>query len=332
MRALITGVTGQDGSYLAERLLERGDRVWGMVRRTSEVDPWRIRHLTPKLNLVDGDVTDTLSLLTAIEEAKPDVVYHLAAQSDVGRSWREPLHTAEVTGLGAVRLFEAVRRAAPKARVYHASTSELFGDAIQLLGGPATSSGPFLPRSPYGTAKLLAHSTAGWMRDAYGLFICTGILFNHESPRRGPNFVTRKVAMGAARIAAGLQSELRLGNLGARRDWGWAPEYVEAMIKLVEAPRPMDVVVATGQDHSVEDLCREAFARVGLDWRDHVRTDAALARPSDIERLVGDPTEALDAIGWRAEVSFSEMVHRMVAAEVEATSRVADGHQRPGQS
>jgi GDPmannose 4,6-dehydratase len=321
-RALITGITGQDGSYLAEQLLGEGAEVWGLVRRTSHADavPPRLASvlaqpdLAARLHLVDGDLLDLPSLLRAVREARPDEVYNLAAQSFVGRSWREPEHTAEVSGLGALRVFEAVRLERPEARVYQASTSEMYGE---LSGRHATAQGPFQPRSPYGTAKLFAHTTAAAWRASYGMFVCSGILFNHESPRRGLEFVTRKVCRGAARAAAGDREPLRLGNLHARRDWGWAPDYVDAMVRMVRHPRPLELVVATGVSHSVADLCAAAYAAVGLDWRDHVRSDVALERPADIEDLRGDPAGAEAAIGWRPTVSFEELVQRMVRAEVD---------------
>ncbi|HMV70325.1 MAG TPA: GDP-mannose 4,6-dehydratase, partial [Myxococcota bacterium] len=293
--ALITGVTGQDGSYLAELLLARGYSVYGLVRRSSSADAWRIAGIRDRLTLLDGDLLDQGSLLRAIEESAPDEVYNLGAQSFVGRSWREPVHTAEVTGLGALRVLEAVRALRPQARVYQASTSEMYGD---LGDRPATADGPFAPRSPYGTAKLFAHTTAIAYRASYGMFVATGILFNHESPRRGVEFVTRKVCRAAARAAAGDPEPLRLGNLDARRDWGWAPDYVEAMWRMLQHERPLDLVVATGETRSVRDLCAAAYGCVGLDWRDHVRADASLLRPADIGALRGDPGPAREAIGW----------------------------------
>jgi GDPmannose 4,6-dehydratase len=310
--AFITGVTGQDGSYLAEQLLAEGYEVTGLVRRSSSAHPWRIQHLTD-LKLVDGDMLDQGSLLRAIEESKPDEVYNLAAQSFVGRSWREPVHTAEVTGIGALRVFEAVRLLRPQARIYQASTSEMYGG---VGTGEATAQGPFAPRSPYGSAKLFAHTTAINLRESYGMFIATGILFNHESPRRGLEFVTRKICAAAARHAAGDERPLELGNLDARRDWGWAPDYVDAMVRMLRADEPLDLVVGTGRSHSVADLCAAAYASVGLDWKDHTVVNPAFVRPADIEELVGDYSEAEAAIGWRPSVSFEEMVRRMVEAEV----------------
>ena len=313
-RALITGVTGQDGSYLAELLVEKGYEVFGLVRRSSSPELWRLDAVRDQLKLLDGDLLDQGSLLRAVEESAPDEVYNLAAQSFVGRSWREPVHTAEVTGLGALRVLEAVRALRPEARVYQASTSEMYGE---LGDQPATASGPFAPRSPYGTAKLFAHTTAIAYRASYGMFVSTGILFNHESPRRGVEFVTRKVCRAAARAAAGERAPLTLGNLDARRDWGWAPDYVEAMWRMLQHEAPLDLVVATGVTRSVRDLCEVAYGAVGLDWREHVQTDAGLLRPADIGALRGDPAPAERTIGWRPTVGFEELVRRMVAAEQE---------------
>lgn len=327
-RALITGVTGQDGSYLAELLLERGWEVYGLVRRTSTFQPWRIQGLLDprpagrRLVLLDGDLLDQGSLIRAMEVSRPDHIYHLAAQSFVGRSWSEPLHTAEVTGLGALRVFEAARTVCPQARIYQASTSEMYGDQC---GRPATADGPFRPRSPYGTAKLFAHTTAIAWRESFGMFISTGILFNHESPRRGLEFVTAKVARAAALAREGSREKLRLGNLAARRDWGWAPDYVEAMHRMLNHDAPLDLVVATGQSHSVEDLCAAAYGSVGLDWRDYVEADASLLRPNDIGALIGDPQPAADAIGWTATVGFAELVGRMVAANLALSSASPPG-------
>jgi GDPmannose 4,6-dehydratase len=311
MRVLITGVTGQDGSYLAQRLLAEGHEVFGVVRRVSQArEPW-CEALLQRITVIDGDLLDGGSLLRAVEESRPDEVYHLGAQTFVGRSWREPVHTAEITGLGAVRMLEAVRALAPKARFYQASTSEMFGDAPR----PWTASGPFQPRSPYGFAKVLAHHAARNYRDSYGMFVSCGILFNHESPRRGVEFVTRKVARAAVAHRRGQTEPLRLGNLDARRDWGWAPDYVDAMVAMVRAESPMDLVIASGKSWSVRELCERAYAAVGLDWRDHVVADLALARPADVEDLVGDPTEAAVKIGWRPKVGFDELVERLVVAE-----------------
>jgi len=310
--ALITGITGQDGSYLAELLLSQGVEVYGLIRRCSSPNLHRIEHIAHRLQLIDGDLLDQGSLVRAVERSEADEVYNLAAQSFVGRSWEEPVHTAQVTGLGALRVFEAVRIAAPEARVYQASTSEMFG----LIGGRGTVEGPFHPRSPYGTAKLFAHTSAVNYRESFGLHISCGILFNHESPRRSPQFVTRKVCIAAARAARGHREPLRLGALDARRDWGWAPDYVEAMVQMVRREDPGDFIVATGTSRSVADLCEAAYGCVGLDWREHVTVDQAFVRPAEIPDLVGDPTVATDDLGWTAKVTFVEMVERMVAHEL----------------
>jgi GDPmannose 4,6-dehydratase len=310
-RALITGITGQDGSYLAELLLERGVEVFGLVRRTSGPMGGRLDGVLGRVRLIDGDVLDQGSLLRAVEESRPDQVFHLASQSFVGRSWREPVHTFEVTGLGTVRMLEAVRLLAPKARFYQASSSEMFGNSP----GPHTVDGPFLPRSPYAIGKVTAHHFARNTRESYGTFVATGILFNHESPRRGPEFVTRKVAIAAARIAAGSAEKLRLGNLAARRDWGWAPDYVRAMVQLLDHDAPIDVIIGTGVSHSVAELCELAFAAVNLDWRDHVVEDPALMRPAEVPALVADRRDAEHVLGWTPTVGFEELVRRMVQAE-----------------
>ncbi|MGC6491205.1 MAG: GDP-mannose 4,6-dehydratase [Myxococcota bacterium] len=311
-RALITGITGQDGSYLAERLLAEGTAVFGLVRRGSTDGLQRIAHLTEDVTLLDGDLLDAGSLLRAVEESQPSEVYNLAAQSFVGRSWREPVHTAEVTGLGALRMLEAVRFAAPDAHVYQASTSEMYGGTK----GRVTASGPFHPRSPYGSAKLFAHASAVNYRESYDMHVSCGILFNHESPRRGGEFVTKKVARSAARIKAGLDQTLALGNLDARRDWGWAPDFVDAMVSMVRAEHPEDYVIGTGVSHSVRDLCEAAFRAVGLEWQEHVVVDQGLLRPADVDVLVGDYSRVEEALGWRPTVTFDEMVSRMVQHEV----------------
>lgn len=315
--ALITGVTGQDGSYLAELLLQRGYEVWGLVRRTSDAAGSRIAGLGDALRRVDGDVLDAGSLVRALQRAQPDEVYHLAAQSFVGRSWGEPVHTAEVTGLGALRLLEAVRMVCPEARVYQASSSEMYGNHR----GPVSTEGPFHPRSPYGTAKLFAHATAVNYRESHGLHVVCGILFNHESPRRGDAFVTRKVALAAARAARGDTRPVLLGNLDARRDWGWAPDYVDAMWRMMQAPVARDWVLGTGVSRSVRDLCRAAYGAVGLDWQAHVQVDPSLLRPAEIDVLVGDPSELTAALGWRPTVDFDELVARMVRAALDEPPR-----------
>lgn len=320
-RALITGITGQDGSYLAELLLEKGYAVYGLVRRASLPNTARIDHLGERVTRLHGDLLDADSLLDAVQASEPDEVYHLAAQSDVGLSFRQPMLTAEVNGLGTVRLLEAVRRAAPQARLYHASTSEMFGNAAV---SPQREDTPFHPRSPYGAAKVYAHHMAVHYREAYDLFVSCGICFNHESPRRGHRFVTAKVAREVARIARGEVKHVELGNLAAQRDWGWAPDYVEGMWRMLQAPEPGDYVLATGVSHSVEDLVRAAFSEVGLDWRTHVRTDPALHRPSEVDHLRGDASLAAERLGWKPSLGFEELVARMVRAELGAVP-VAQG-------
>ena len=311
-RALITGITGQDGSYLADLLLERGYAVWGLVRRSGDGAGWRVAHLADKVTFVEGDVLDQGSLIRALEESQPHEIYHLAAQSFVGRSFREPAHTIEVTGLGTLRMLEAMRMVCPKARLFQASSSEMFGNYT----GTVSPSGPFSPRSPYGAAKVLAHNLAVNYREAYGLFVVCGVMFNHESPRRGAEFVTRKVAAAAARIAAGSTEPLYIGNLDARRDWGWAPDYVAGMHAMLQQNTPEDHLLATGSAHSVRELCEQAFAAVDLDWEPHTQVDPAFFRPAEIDVLIGDPAPAEHALGWERTRDFSGLVRGLVEAEV----------------
>ncbi|MEZ6004602.1 MAG: GDP-mannose 4,6-dehydratase [Planctomycetota bacterium] len=313
-RALITGITGQDGSYLAEFLLERGYQVFGLLRRSSSPHLERIEPILEQVELLSGDLLDTGSLVRALEEARPDEIYNLAAQSFVPISWSEPLSTASVTGLGPLRLLEAMRQAAPEARFYQASTSEMFGRAP----APQNEDTPFHPRSPYGVAKLFAHWATVNYRESYGLFATSGILFNHESPRRGLEFVTRKVSRAVARIALGLDERLELGNLEARRDWGHARDFVRAMWAMLQLDEPQDFVIATGQTHSVGELCAAAFGVVGLDWRDYVVTSAKLLRPAEVDHLVGDASRARSVLGWQPEVSFAELVREMVESDLAA--------------
>jgi GDPmannose 4,6-dehydratase len=324
-RALVTGVTGQDGSYLAELLLERGYDVYGLVRRSSSPREGRIAHLEGRLRLLRGDLLDPSSLVAAVRDSRPDEVYNLAAQSFVPTSWQEPVLTAEFTALGVTRLLEALRQVAPDARFYQASSSEIFG---QVRQSPQNEDTPFWPRSPYGVAKLYGHWITVNYRESYGMFACCGILFNHESPRRGPEFVTRKVSLGAARIARGLQRELELGNLEARRDWGFAGDSVRAMWMMLQRDAPRDYVIATGETHSVRELCEIAFDEVGLDWRAHVRSDPALLRPAEIDQLVGDAARAREELGWRPEVRFEELVRTMVRADVAAVGGAPESGQR----
>ncbi len=318
-RALITGITGQDGSYLAEALLQRGYEVHGLVRRSSVVSRTRLEHLyggearLGRLKLHYADLTDLTGLTKVLELVRPDEVYNLAAQSHVRISFDMPEYTFEVTGMGAFRVFEAVRRAAPAARVYQAGSSEMFGKVAVC---PQDETTPFHPRSPYAIAKIFAHHTAVHYREAFGLFIVNGIMFNHESPRRGENFVTRKISRSAARINAGLEHEVVLGNLDALRDWGYAPEYVEAMWTMLQQDRPDDYVIATGESHSPREFLEAAFARVGLDWHDYVRFDSTYARPTEVDVLQGNAAKARKLLGWQPKTTFRELVDLMVDADI----------------
>lgn len=311
--ALITGITGQDGSYLAELLLEKGYRVVGMVRRSSTLTDERIAHLAGSIELVQGDLLDEASLVAALREARPGEVYNLAAQSFVPTSWNQPVYTGEVTGLGVTRLLEALRQVDREIRFYQASSSEMYG---QVRESPQTELTPFHPRSPYGVAKAYAHFLTVNYRESFGLFAVAGILFNHESPRRGSEFVTRKVARAAARIAQGSDERLCMGNLEARRDWGFAGDYVRAMWLMLQQEQPADYVIATGVAHSVRELCEIAFAHVGLDYQAHVVVDPALFRPAEVEHLLGDARKAHEQLGWQPEMGFREMVNMMVDAEM----------------
>jgi GDPmannose 4,6-dehydratase len=312
--ALITGITGQDGSYLAEFLLAKGYEVIGVVRRTSHDSYERIGHLLDRLRIVPADLLDQHSLTSVIRDARPQEVYNLAAQSFVPTSWTQPVLTGEFTALGVTRLLEAVRLAGPEARVYQASSSEMFGKAAET---PQRESTPFYPRSPYGVAKLYGHWITVNYRESYGLYAVSGILFNHESPRRGLEFVTRKVSHGVARIARGLAGELRLGNLDARRDWGFAGDYVDAMWRMLQQPTPTDFVIGTGETHTVRELCDIAFRHAGLDWKKYVRVDPAFVRPAEVDVLQADPRRARRALGWAPRVSFAELVRMMVDADLE---------------
>jgi GDPmannose 4,6-dehydratase len=312
-RALITGITGQDGSYLAEFLLEKGYKVVGMVRRSSGDQFERIAHLQDRIELREGDLLDQLSLITLLHEVEPNEVYNLAAQSFVPTSWAQPILTSEATALGVTRMLEAIRVVDRSIRFYQASSSEMFG---KVRESPQNESTPFYPRSPYGVAKVYGHYITVNYRESYGLFAVSGILFNHESPRRGRQFVTRKVTNGAARVKLGLARELRLGNLDAKRDWGFAGDYVEAMWMMLQQSKPDDLVIATGEAHSVRELCEIAFARAGLDWRDHVVVDAAHVRPAEVDLLIGDATKARRTLGWAPKVSFKELVEMMVDADL----------------
>ncbi|HUT03088.1 MAG TPA: GDP-mannose 4,6-dehydratase [bacterium] len=322
--ALITGITGQDGSYLGEFLLQKGYKVYGMQRRASTINFVRIAHLIDRIELLPGDLLDQNSLKLALEQSDADEVYNLAAQSFVPTSWNQPILTGEITGLGVMRLLEAIREVNPKARFYQASSSEMFGKVLEV---PQTERTPFHPRSPYGVAKVYGHWTTINYRESYGMFNCSGILFNHESPRRGLEFVTRKVSFGVARIKVGLADELRLGNLEAKRDWGYAGDYVEAMWLMLQQDEPQDYVIATGQTHSVRELCDVAFSHVGLDFRDYVKVDQRFIRPAEVDLLVGDATSARRELGWRPKVSFEELVTTMVDADIELLS--SEGSKSP---
>ncbi len=313
-RALITGVTGQDGSYLAEFLLAKGYEVAGVVRRTSHHSYERIGHLLDRIEILPADLLDQHSLTTVLKETRPDEVYNLAAQSYVPTSWSQPVLTGEFTALGVTRILEAVRLAWPTARFYQASSSEMFGRAVE---SPQRETTPFYPRSPYGVAKCYGHWITVNYRESYGLYAVSGILFNHESPRRGIEFVTRKVTDGVARIKHGLATELRLGNLEARRDWGFAGDYVDAMWRMLQAPEPKDYVVGTGETHSVRELVEIAFAHAGLDWRKYVRTDERFMRPAEVDVLLADPSRARQELGWRPTVDFPGLVRMMVDADLE---------------
>jgi GDPmannose 4,6-dehydratase len=311
-RALITGITGQDGSYLAELLLEKGYQVFGLVRRTTTVNYERIRHIQDRLELLSGDLTDLTSLIGVLREAQPVEVYNLAAQSFVPASWQQPVLTGDVTALGVTRMLDAIRAINPAIRFYQASSSEMFGK-VQAV--PQTETTPFYPRSPYGVAKVYGHWITVNYRESYNLHATSGILFNHESPRRGYEFVTRKVSRSAAMIKLGLAHEMRIGNLDAQRDWGYAGDYVRAMWMMLQQDTPDDYVVATGETHTVQRLCELAFACVGLDWQAHTVQDARFMRPAEVDLLIGDPSKARRQLGWQPEVSFERLVEMMVRAD-----------------
>ena len=312
-KALITGVTGQDGSYLAEFLLDKGYEVVGMVRRTSHHSYERIDHLLDRIEIVAADLLDQHSLTVVLQDFRPDEVYNLAAQSFVPTSWTQPVLTGEFTALGVTRILEAIRLVHPKARFYQASSSEMFGKVTET---PQRESTPFYPRSPYGVAKVYGHWITVNYRESYDLFAVSGILFNHESPRRGIEFVTRKVSDGVARIKLGLAKDLHLGNLDSRRDWGYAGDYVEAMWLMLQQPTPNDYVVGMGETHSVRELAEIAFRHVGLDYRQHVVSDPRYYRPAEVELLLADPTKARRELGWKAKVSFEQLVTMMVDADL----------------
>jgi GDPmannose 4,6-dehydratase len=312
--ALITGVTGQDGSYLAEFLLGKGYRVVGVVRRSSTTPYERIGHLVDKIELASADLLDQTSLTDVVAEHAPDEIYNLAAQSFVQTSWSQPVLTGEFTALGVTRMLEAMKKAAPKARFYQASSSEMFGKVIE---SPQRETTPFYPRSPYGVAKVYAHWITVNYRESFGLYAVSGILFNHESPRRGLEFVTRKVTDAAVRIKLGLGNEVRLGNLDSRRDWGYAADYVDAMWRMLQQDRPDDYVIGTGHTCSVRDLCDAAFSAVGLDYKKYVVQDPRFIRPAEVDLLVADPSKAARQLGWTPTVTFNELVRMMVEADLE---------------
>jgi GDPmannose 4,6-dehydratase len=325
-RALITGITGQDGSYLADFLLEKDYEVFGMVRRASSENYDRIEHLVGRVNLVQGDLLDPASLMAVLEETQPDELYNLGAQSFVPTSWNQPVLTAEFTAVGVTRMLEAIRRVDPTIRFYQASSSEMFGKVREV---PQSELTPFYPRSPYGVAKVYGHFITVNYRESYDLFAVSGILFNHESPRRGLEFVTRKISDGVAKIKLGLANELRLGNLEAKRDWGFAGDYVRAMWLMLQQDEPADYVVATGQEHSVREFVELSFAHAGLEPDDHIRLDERFLRPAEVDHLVGDFSKAREQLGWEPEVSFQELVELMVDADVERLSHTPTGITRP---
>jgi GDPmannose 4,6-dehydratase len=312
-RALITGITGQDGSYLAELLLSKGYQVFGVVRRASTESFERIAHLSGRVELVQADLLDQYSLIEAIKKARPREVYNLAAQSFVPTSWGQPVLTGEFTALGVTRVLEAIRAVDPSIRFYQASSSEMFGKVLEV---PQREETPFYPRSPYGVAKVYGHYITVNYRESYDLFAVSGILFNHESERRGLEFVTRKVTDGVARIKLGLGTELRMGNLEARRDWGFAGDYVEAMWLMLQQERPDDYVIATGETHTVRELVETAFDRVDLEYQKFVVEDPAFFRPAEVDLLIGDPAKAREKLGWTPKTTFKELVHRMVDADL----------------
>jgi GDPmannose 4,6-dehydratase len=320
-RALITGITGQDGSYLADLLLEKGYEVYGMVRRSSTENFERISHLVDRVTLVQADLLDQPSLFGALEDSRPAEVYNLAAQSFVPTSWKQPVLTAEFTSVGVTRLLEAIRSFDPAIRFYQASSSEMFGKVLEV---PQTETTPFYPRSPYGVAKVYGHFITVNYRESYGLFAVSGILFNHESPRRGLEFVTRKISDGVARIKLGLADELRLGNLDAKRDWGFAGDYVEAMWMMLKQEEPEDYVIATGEEHSVRECAEIAFEHAGIDMERHVVIDPEFLRPAEVDHLVGDASKAKEKLGWEPRVTFRELIELMVDADVERLTAAAD--------
>lgn len=317
-RALITGITGQDGSYLAEFLLSKGYKVFGMVRRNSTQNTERINHILPQISLIEGDLGDMGSMIRVLQMSKPDEVYNLAAQSFVKASWQEPTATGNITGLGVTRFLDAIRIINPKIKFYQASSSEMFGKVVEI---PQTEKTPFYPRSPYGIAKAYAHYTTINYRESYGMYACCGILFNHESPRRGMEFVTRKISYGIAAIKLGLQDNIYLGNIKAKRDWGYAGDYVRAMWLMLQQKEPDDFVIGSGETHPVEEFLKIGFDYVGIkDWKKYVKIDPKLFRPADVDILLADPSKARAKLGWKLEVSFQQLVEMMVEADLKRLS------------
>ncbi|USK57226.1 GDP-mannose 4,6-dehydratase [Cytobacillus solani] len=313
-KALITGITGQDGSYLADLLLDKGYKVYGLKRRTATPNFENIKHIQNEIEFFSGDLRDMTSLAEAVQVIQPDEVYNLAAQSFVGDSWRQPIYTSEVTGLGVTNILESIRLSKPDARFYQASSSEMFGKVIET---PQTENTPFYPRSPYGVAKVYGHWITVNYRESYGMYACSGILFNHESPRRGIEFVTRKVSDSVAKIKLGLQEKLLLGNLDAKRDWGFAGDYVKAMWLMLQQEEPDDYVIATGETHTVKELIEIAFEHVGLNWQDYVVQDARFMRPAEVDILLGDPTKAKKQLDWEPQVNFEQLVKMMVENDLQ---------------
>ncbi len=322
-KAIITGITGQDGSYLAEYLLELGYDVHGIVRRSSTETFDRIWHIKDKITLHQADLLDQLSLIEVIKEVMPDEVYNLAAQSFVPTSWKQPVLTGEFTALGVTRILEAIRLVKPDIRFYQASSSEMFGKVREV---PQNENTPFYPRSPYGVAKVYGHWITVNYRESYNIFACSGILFNHESPRRGKEFVTRKISYAVARIKHGLQDKLYLGNLDAKRDWGYAKDYVKAMVLMLQQDSPDDYVISTGETHSVKEFVQHAFDYVGLNWEDYVEIDPRFYRPAEVDLLVGDSSKAKEKLGWEPSVTFKELVEIMVQADLELVEREIKGN------
>jgi GDPmannose 4,6-dehydratase len=322
-RALITGITGQDGSYLAEFLLEKGYRVYGLRRRTSTPNYINIESILDKIEIIDGDLSDLSSLIRALQIADPDEVYNLGAQSYVETSWPQPLLTSELTAIGVTNMLEAVRLIKPSARFYQASSSEMFGKVLET---PQKETTPFYPRSPYGVAKVYGHWMTVNYRESFNLFACSGILFNHESPRRGFEFVTRKVTNAVARIKLGMQKELRMGNLDARRDWGFAGDYVQAMWLMLQQEEADDYVIATGETHSVRELLEVAFSYVGLDYRDYVVNDERFHRPAEVDLLLGNPEKAVKQLGWERKIGFEKLIQMMVDSDIRLNQTLTESH------